>query len=415
MLRASLVTLAALLALTLLAAPTRALTSGPVQGQDQEQEEKKDVGDKPIFPESIDLPAPTHDCATCSGKGRVVLPCDHCGGKGKGACLECDTSSKSRRRAEQNELMRVVNPEAWEMLAPGMKDLQKSIDDINAMMGVPAGEEGRGKLKCPENCMRGRSIINPGHECLVCEATGAVDCAACKGKGEAKCQVCAGKRRHEVVCPECIGAARSFPAVDETRPAEHCAWCQDERVRNCGVCKGADLVPGTCSTCRGDGEVLCQTCRGTTHDPCRPCSGTGDLSGFVGRSGRCTDCKAKGFTKCGDCKKGFARCADCVGKGERVAACNECLSVGYTLCRGCRFGSARAWLATAERLAALDDARGAVAQMDAAIARVEARNRAAMEELVGTDKERRALERAQKRELKSLRQRRAKFAKAAGK
>ncbi len=367
--------------------------------------------DGPIFPEKVDLPDPTVVCVTCDGQGAALLDCDHCGGDGKGPCLDCVPRRGLGWVERDLRVLRIVDPEKAKKVQAQLDDVQASLDKFNLDFGLGLGSISPGVKPCPASCIRGKSLINRGHECLYCNAKGKVDCSPCKGKGEVPCQVCQRKKRRKTTCVECIGSGRSFPHDLETRRPVDCPWCLGRSLRNCGQCAGLAELEDECQPCAGSGKAACTKCLGTQRMPCRPCSGTGDLSGFVGKSGRCLTCKHKGFTKCGECKRGVADCANCEGTGTKKGPCLHCKGRLYTLCGGCDDGSSRAWLDAADRFLTQGDAKAAVEHIEVAIQRTESRHELAYSGLVGTNEDRRKLKRTQASELKVLKKRLSKAAK----
>ena len=401
--------LAAAVLLALFASPfVLAAESSPMEARAASLHGATDQGQdkgQPAIPKKVDLPASSDPCATCNGKGIALLDCDHCGGDGKGPCLNCGPHPRLAWVQRDLEVLRIVDPEKAKKIEGMQAEVQASLDKLNNQLGADIGPGTRGTQRCPAGCIGGRSIINRGHDCLLCKAKGKVPCAPCKGKGELSCQVCKRKKRVKATCPECIGSGQSFPHDLESRPVTDCPWCMGKSLRNCGACEGAKEIEATCAHCAGAGKAVCKKCAGTLRLPCRPCSATGDLGGFVGRSGPCTDCKHKGFTKCTHCKRGMDTCMECLGSGTSKGPCHSCSGNTYTLCGGCGFGSSRAWLAAAERFLGDGNAKAAVEHIEVAIQRTEERHSSEYSSLVGTDTDRKKLKREQGREIKALKKR----------
>ncbi|MCY3002842.1 MAG: hypothetical protein NTV21_13655 [Planctomycetota bacterium] len=149
---------------------------------------------------------------------------------------------------------------------------------------------------------------------------------------------------------------------------------------------------------------------------CAKCTGTGEVNTVLlsKPAAPCDDCGKSGSVKCTECSGGRVTCRTCEGKGRARRECPICVSTRKAPCGGCMFDSDLSWTTTAECLANAGRGPAALAHLDVAIARLEARNAERLQHYVGSEKERQAFARKLAKEVTTLKTRRSELAKKFG-
>lgn len=360
-----------------------------------------------VVPGAFSATQEPHACTTCAGQGKVVLPCDHCGGDGRGPCADCAYDLASERLERHLAIMRILDPDEAAQLEQAVLGFEVVAQKLSALKTVSVLPKTPGTLACPARCVKGVLILNGGRPCLMCDEKGHFVCRTCRGKGTTRCFRCKGKRKWEQACPECSGSGNgNDPLSRSAQDASTCPWCLGELLV-CGVCDAKHRWLQLCDHCGCDGELLCKTCRGSKHMPCKKCSATGQITsiGVYGSSRRCDECKAKGVLPCTECKDGTIECTVCAGKGKGLLECQLCLTRGQAPCTGCLAGSGRAWLVTSERLETAGLFESAAAHMKVALDLERQLAHDRLETLVGDGKAKKAAKREFDRVVKRLEKR----------
>jgi len=390
---------ACLLLVAAFAAPVQDPTGPPAKDQPA-------VDESPFVAPT--LPVPDSECRTCEGRGRISQKCERCAGSKRSACLTCG-SHPNGWLVREIAFFEVADPARAIALEEHLRRLrelhQLRIEVTGDRVADPFDPSpSLGTIDCPGWCTEGRSRLNLGHDCGVCDANGSLECPECAGKCTTPCAVCNGKGRRDVICVECVGTKRSFSPQVEGVVGRDCTWCRGTSLRSCGACSADVPVVATCDTCRGSERQWCDTCKGTKRARCRPCSGTGDLSSFRGATNlECSPCKQKGWVPCMDCdKSGKSPCRACDALGTVDSRCAECLGHRAVLCNGCTRGSIDSWLVTAARLEEVKDFAGVVAQLEGGRAQLAQHTADELEHLALTQSERRERTRQLQLELEAL-------------
>ena len=328
-------------------------------------------------------------CFTCEGAGSVESHCVPCDGLGKRKCGYCQKFGLEGTGwvLERIDVVySVLNPDGSLNLRESLPDLRKEfVEQKNPFVWNPPD----GLVRCPAACNEGKSVVQRGKDCLVCDKKGGLKCKACNGRCIVKCVHCSGKGQSERSCPECVGLGKGNDPLKRTVDAQVCPWCNHARIRDCKSCKTEIMRKLKCSTCRGSGKFFCGKCAGHKKVPCKKCFGTGEQPSYSWKDEHieCSRCEGKGSYKCFECKCGKTTCPTCKGKKEAYGYCRACLGFEVAPCEGCMNSTGLAWRVTAERLYAAGKIEEAIKHMEVAVRRAYVRKAMLLDSFDGESKD----------------------------